>query len=86
LCFYFLQGLDLPEVLVEVERCESSFDELLTVLEQDNCTCSDSKSTSCVAFILIMCKEAGSFDPIAEHPSDRVYDKFVRDMSLYVLD
>jgi hypothetical protein len=65
LCFYFLQGLDLPEVLVEVEKRGSSFDELLTIPEQDDWTYSDGKSTSCVAFILAMYKEAGLFDPIA---------------------
>ncbi|KAK2431614.1 inositol-1,4,5-trisphosphate 5-phosphatase [Trifolium repens] len=59
------KGLDLPEVLVEVEKRGSSFDELLTIPEQDDWTYSDGKSTSCVAFILAMYKEAGLFDPIA---------------------
>ncbi|CAL5190604.1 unnamed protein product [Lathyrus oleraceus] len=59
------KGLDLSEVLVEVERRGSSFDELLTIPEQDDWTYSDGKSTSCVAFILAMYKEAGLFDPIA---------------------
>lgn len=61
----FLQGLDLPEVLVEVEKRGSSFDELLTIPEQDDWIYSDGKSTSCIAFILEMYKEAGLFDPIA---------------------
>lgn len=65
MCFYFLQGLDLPEVLVEVEKRGSSFDELLTIPEQDDWIYSDGKSTSCIAFILAMYKEAGLFDPIA---------------------
>ncbi|KAF3585780.1 hypothetical protein F2Q69_00027400 [Brassica cretica] len=30
------KGLDLPDVLVEVEKCGSSFDELLAVPEQDD--------------------------------------------------
>ncbi|XP_020208771.1 uncharacterized protein LOC109793713 [Cajanus cajan] len=59
------KGLDLPEVLVEVEKRGSSFDELLTIPEQDDWVYSDGKSTSCIAFILEMYKEAGLFDPIA---------------------
>lgn len=61
----FLQGLDLPEVLVEVEKRGSSFDELLTIPEQDDWVYTDGKSTSCIAFILEMYKEAGLFGPIA---------------------
>ena len=60
-----MQGLSLPEILVEVEKHGSSFDELLTIPEQDNWLYSDGRSTSCVAFILEMYKEAGLFDPIA---------------------
>lgn len=63
--YVFLQGLDLPEVLVEVEKRGSSFDELLTIPEQDDWIYSDGKSTSCIAFILEMYKEAGLFDPVA---------------------
>ncbi|CAL5392903.1 unnamed protein product [Camellia sinensis] len=59
------KGLDLPEILVEAERRGSSFDELLTIPEQDNWIYTDGKSTSCVVFILEMYKEAGLFDPIA---------------------
>lgn len=59
------QGLDLPDVLVEVEKRGSSFDELLAVPEQDDWIYSDGKSTSCIAFILEMYKEAGLFDPIS---------------------
>ncbi|KAL6999315.1 hypothetical protein U1Q18_000475 [Sarracenia purpurea var. burkii] len=59
------QGLGLPEILVETERRGSSFDELLTIPEQDNWIYSDGKSTSCVALILEIYKEAGLFDPIA---------------------
>ncbi|XP_061370399.1 uncharacterized protein LOC133313094 [Gastrolobium bilobum] len=59
------KGLDLSEVLVEVEKRGSSFDELLAIPEQDDWVYSDGKSTSCIAFILEMYKEAGLFDPIA---------------------
>ncbi|KAF5461087.1 hypothetical protein F2P56_020910 [Juglans regia] len=61
------QGLSLPDILVEVENHGSSFDELLTIPEQDNWLYTDGKSTSCVAFILEMYKEAGLFDPIASY-------------------
>ena len=63
---WFLQGLDLPEILVEVERRGSSFAELLTIPEQDDWTYIDGKSTSCVAFILEMYKEAGLFGDLAD--------------------
>ena len=59
------QGLDLPDILVETERRGTPFDELLTIPEQDDWIYSDGKSTSCVAFVLEMYKEAGLFDPIA---------------------
>jgi len=44
-----------------------SFDELLTIPEQDEWVYSDGKSTTCVAFILAMYKAAGIFDPLADH-------------------
>ncbi|KAB5521682.1 hypothetical protein DKX38_026001 [Salix brachista] len=59
------QGLDLPDILVEVEKRGSSFGKLLSVPEQDDWLYTDGKSTSCVAFVLEMYKEAGLFDPIA---------------------
>ncbi|KAJ9560902.1 hypothetical protein OSB04_006062 [Centaurea solstitialis] len=59
------QGLDLPEILVEVERCGSSFAELLTIPEQDDWVYVDGKSTSCVAFVLGMYKVAGLFGDLA---------------------
>ncbi|XP_019193101.1 PREDICTED: uncharacterized protein LOC109187368 [Ipomoea nil] len=59
------EGLDLPEILVEVERRGSSFAELLTIPEQDGWVYADGKSTSCVAFVLEMYKEAGLFGPLA---------------------
>ena len=40
-----MQGLGLPDVLVEVEKRGSSFDKLLTVPEQDDWIYSDGKST-----------------------------------------
>ncbi|XP_019461886.1 PREDICTED: uncharacterized protein LOC109361042 [Lupinus angustifolius] len=59
------KGLGLSEVLVEVEKRGSSFDELLTIPEQDDWIYSDGKSASCIAFVLEMYKEAGLFDSIA---------------------
>ncbi|XP_010545218.1 PREDICTED: uncharacterized protein LOC104817662 [Tarenaya hassleriana] len=59
------KDLDLPDIMVEVEKRGSSFDELLTIPEQDDWVYSDGKSTSCIAFVLEMYKEAGLFDPIA---------------------
>ncbi|KAJ8532580.1 hypothetical protein K7X08_012503 [Anisodus acutangulus] len=59
------QNLSLPDVLVEVEKRGSSFAKLLTIPEQDDWVYSDGKSTSCVAFILEMYKEAGLFGELA---------------------
>ena len=60
-----MQGLDLPDVIVEAEKRGISFEKLLTIPEQDDWVYSDGESTSCVAFILEMYKHAGLFDPIA---------------------
>lgn len=60
------QGLDLSDILVEVEKRGSSFDALLTIPEQDGWIYSDGKSASCIAFVLEMYKAAGLFDPIAD--------------------
>ena len=62
LCF---QGLDLHDILVETEKRGIAFDQLLTIPEQDEWVYSDGKSTTCVAFILSMHKEAGIFGPIS---------------------
>jgi hypothetical protein len=51
--------------LVEVEKRGSSFGKLLTIPEQDDWLYTDGKSTSCIAFVLEMYKEAGLFDPIS---------------------
>lgn len=59
-----MQDLALPEILVETEKRGSSFDELLTIPEQDDWIYTDGKSTSCVVFILEMYKEAGVFGSI----------------------
>ncbi|CAN1242915.1 hypothetical protein LINPERPRIM_LOCUS5502 [Linum perenne] len=59
------EGLDLSAIIVESEKRGSSFAELLTIPEQDDWVYSDGKSTSCIAFILEMYKEAGLFDPIS---------------------
>ncbi|CAH1424308.1 unnamed protein product [Lactuca virosa] len=61
------QDLDLPEILVEVERRGSSFAQLLTIPEQDDWTYVDGKSASCVAFILEMYKAAGLFGDLANY-------------------
>ncbi|KAK3027956.1 hypothetical protein RJ639_039423 [Escallonia herrerae] len=71
------QGLSLPDILVEVEKRGSSFDELLTIPEQDDWVYSDGKSTSCVAFVLEMYKEAGLFGSIAS--SIQVTEFTIRD-------
>ncbi|XP_023535427.1 uncharacterized protein LOC111796871 isoform X1 [Cucurbita pepo subsp. pepo] len=59
------KGLDLPEILVEVEKQGSSFGELLAIPEQDDWIYADGKSASCVAFILEMYKAAGLFGPLS---------------------
>lgn len=51
--------------MIESEKRGISFDKLLTIPEKDDWIYSDGKSTSCVAFILEMYKQAGLFDPIA---------------------
>lgn len=63
----YLQDLELPEILVEVERRGSSFAQLLTIPEQDDWTYVDGKSASCVAFILEMYKAAGLFGDLANY-------------------
>ncbi|WMV39879.1 hypothetical protein MTR67_033264 [Solanum verrucosum] len=60
-----MQNLSLPDVLVEVEKRGFSFAKLLAIPEQDDWVYSDGKSTSCVAFILEMYKEAGLFGELA---------------------
>lgn len=52
-------------ILEETEKRGITFDQLLTIPEQDDWVYSDGKSTTCVAFILEMYKEAGVFGPIA---------------------
>lgn len=61
---HFFQGLDLPEIIVESEKRGITFDKLLTVPEKDNWVYEDGQSASCVAFVLMMYKEAGLFGPI----------------------
>lgn len=63
--FSFYQGLDLYGILDEIEKRGMSFDQLLTIPEQDEWIYSDGKSTTCVAFILEMYKEAGIFGPVS---------------------
>lgn len=64
--FVFFQDLDLHDILAETEKRGISFDQLLTIPEQDDWVYSDGKSTTCVAFILAMYKEAGIFGPISD--------------------
>ncbi|XP_051122035.1 uncharacterized protein LOC127245291 [Andrographis paniculata] len=61
------EGLDLYEILAESERRGITFDQLLTIPEQDEWVYSDGKSTTCVAFILAMYKAAGVFGPVSNH-------------------
>lgn len=42
-----------------------TFDQLLTIPEQDDWVYSDGKSTTCVAFILEMYKEASILGPVS---------------------
>lgn len=63
---FIMQGLDLQGIIVETERRGMSFDQLLTIPEQDEWVYSDGKSTTCVSFILAMYKEAGVFAPFSE--------------------
>lgn len=62
---FCLQGLDLPEVLVEVAKRGSSFGELLAIPERDHWVYADGKSTSCVAYVLEIYKAAGLFGQLA---------------------
>jgi len=59
------KGLDLPEIIVESEKRGMTFDKLLTVPEKDDWVYNDGQSASCVAYVLMMYKEAGLFDPIS---------------------
>ena len=63
---YSIQGLDLKGIIVETESRGMSFDQLLTIPEQDEWEYSDGKSTTCVSFILAMYKQAGVFAPFTE--------------------
>ncbi|XP_047971053.1 uncharacterized protein LOC125214188 [Salvia hispanica] len=59
------QNFTLSEILVEVEKRKSSFGQLLAIPEQDNWVYEDGRSTSCVAFVFEMYKEAGVFGKLA---------------------
>ncbi|KAF7038167.1 hypothetical protein CFC21_048374 [Triticum aestivum] len=59
------KGLDLPEIIVESEKRGMTFDKLLTIPEKDNWVYTDGQSASCVAYVLMMYKEAGLFEPIS---------------------
>ncbi|KAM3257318.1 hypothetical protein ACQJBY_049566 [Aegilops geniculata] len=70
-------GLDLQGIILETEKRGMSFDQLLTIPEQDEWVYSDGKSTTCVSFILAMYKEAGVFAPFTE--SIQVTEFTIRD-------
>lgn len=81
-----MQGLDLPDILIETEKRGSSFGELLTIPEQDDWLYTDGKSTSCIAFILEMYKEAGLFDPIASSVQVTEFTVSLSILARYVFD
>lgn len=53
-------------MMIETEKRGISFGTLLAIPEQDNWEYSDGYSTTCVAFILQMYKEAGLFGSLSE--------------------
>ncbi|XP_068652476.1 uncharacterized protein [Aristolochia californica] len=71
------EDLDLYGILAETERRGMTFEHLLTIPEQDDWIYSDGKSTTCVAFILAMYKEAGVFGTISN--SIQVTEFTIRD-------
>ncbi|VAH18117.1 unnamed protein product [Triticum turgidum subsp. durum] len=71
------EQLDLHGIISETERRGMSFNQLLTIPEQDEWEYSDGKSTTCVAFILAMFKAAGVFAPFTE--SIQVTEFTIRD-------
>ncbi|KAL5761949.1 hypothetical protein ACOSP7_018213 [Xanthoceras sorbifolium] len=71
------EDLDLYGILDETEKRGISFDQLLTIPEQDEWVYSDGKSTTCVAFILEMYKESGVFGPFSN--SIQVTEFTIRD-------
>lgn len=50
---------------MESEKRGMTFDKLLTIPEKDNWVYTDGQSASCVAYVLMMYKEAGLFEPIS---------------------
>ncbi|TVU05822.1 hypothetical protein EJB05_49006, partial [Eragrostis curvula] len=71
------EKLDLRGIIVETEKRGMSFNQLLTIPEQDDWEYSDGKSTTCVGFILAMYKAAGVFAPFTE--SIQVTEFTIRD-------
>ncbi|CAI5964173.1 unnamed protein product [Closterium sp. NIES-64] len=61
------QNLSLEQVLVECQRQNISFGQLLALPEQDSWRYSDGLSLSCVAFALRVWKEAGVFGPMGDN-------------------
>lgn len=71
------EGLDLPSILVESDKKNIPFEQLLAMPESDEWIYSDGKSTSCVAFILAMYKAAGLFGSLSD--SIQVTEFTIRD-------
>jgi hypothetical protein len=74
-------------MLSETEKRGIAFDQLLTIPEQDEWVYSDGKSTTCVAFILAMYKEAGIFGPISNsmQVTEFTVSHFSESLSLFLL-
>ncbi|MQL83100.1 hypothetical protein Taro_015577 [Colocasia esculenta] len=71
------EDLSLHHILAETEKRGMTLDHLLTIPEQDDWVYSDGKSTTCIAFILEMYKEAGIFEPFSS--SIQVTEFTIRD-------
>ncbi|PKA57944.1 hypothetical protein AXF42_Ash012483 [Apostasia shenzhenica] len=71
------KDLDLYGIIAETELLGMTFDQLLTIPEQDDWEYTDGKSITCVAFILEMYKEAGIFGPLSS--SIQVTEFTIRD-------
>lgn len=76
------QGLDLPGIMVESEKRGIAFEKLLAIPEKDDWEYSDGFSTTCVAFILQMYKEAGLFGSVAKSVEVTEFTVCVNSLSL----
>ena len=71
-------------ILAETEKRGLTFDQLLTIPEQDEWVYSDGKSTTCVAFILEMYKEAGIFGPASSSIQVTEFTVSINCLAVYV--